>query len=86
MGKVSSSVQSQGIQLPPNLAGENPLHEQAVVPKPKEILVKAVPITEIQIKAVPMRIPEKSSSYGQAISATAPVLIPIERRKLRHIF
>ena len=81
MGK-DGAVQAPGVQyLPPNL-GRDRLHEQTVVPKPKDIPVKAVPITEIPFKAVPMNIPEESMPYRQTISAKAspeaPVCIPIE--------
>ena len=90
MGEVSSYVQTQGRQTSPhNLAGRNPVLEQTVSLKPRETLVKAVPTTGIPIKAVPIRTPEKSWPYRQAIAAKAPpeapVLIPIERRKWRHI-
>ena len=58
MGK-DSAVQASGVEYhPPNLRRDR-LHEQTVVPKPKDIPVKAVPITEIPFKAVPMNIPEK---------------------------
>ena len=64
MGKVSSSDQAQGIQYPPpNPAGRDPLREQTLLAKPKEVLVKTVPITEIPIKAVPMNMSEKAMPY-----------------------
>ena len=90
MGEVSSYVEAQGIQTSlPNLARRNPLLEQTVLLKTKETHIKAVPTTEIPIKAVPIRIPEKSWPYRQATAANAPpeapVLIPIERRKWRLI-
>ena len=68
MGKISSSGQSQGKQhLPSNLAGRDSLLEQTVVPKPKEIPVKAVPMKGIPVKVVPMKIPDKDMPYKHTI-------------------
>ena len=90
MGKISSSGQSQGKQhLPSNLAGRDSLLEQTVVPKPKEIPVKAVPMK---------RNPSQSSfneNFGESYAVqrndfektlpTVPVSILIEERKWRRV-
>ena len=83
-GKVRSSVHDQGIQYLPSDPARNSLLEQTVLPKPKQIPVQVGPTKGISVKAVQMRIPEKSVPYRQANSATPPLQVYQQPSRLKN--